>query len=401
MVKKNNKMKNTIFYLLVSMALLIMSCEEDNNRGQFSVDSIPPGKVTDISVQNEKGFSVLTYKNPTDKDLLYVEAKYTNSLGNEAIVRASAFSNTMKLNGFLRSTKIPVKVFAVDKSLNISEITAVEIEPLDNTIFDVFASLNYQAVFGGVKLSWDNETEQELVFEFLTFDEGSNIYNDFKSIYSKSSSLGSTIRGLEAVESKYGVLIRDEFGQRTDTLKFTAKPFFEEEISPVKFRELPHNPDFNTTSFSTGFGSIFDGNPGGSYSTFGSGIGKVYFTMDLGEEIKLSRFKMWTRNDFIYAHSQPKHIVLLGTNDQTLANDPLSEVGWDTIGEWVDEKPSGNGPNESSTDEDVAHFNSGIDFEIDIAITSYRYLRFVTLETWGKTDRMWIAELRYWGQRIN
>ena len=123
--------------------------------------------------------------------------------------------------------------------------------------------------------------------------------------------------------------------------------------------------------------------------------------MDMGEKIKLSRFKMWSRNDFIYGHSQPRHIVLLGTNDLALANNPTSEDGWETIGEWYDEKPSGNSADVSPTEEDIAYFNAGMDFEVDISSGSYKYLRFVTLESWGKTDRMWLAELRFWGQRIN
>ncbi|MCK0158291.1 DUF4959 domain-containing protein [Cellulophaga sp. F20128] len=394
-------MKNTVFYLIVIMALFSMSCEEDDNRGQFAVDHKAPGLVSEIKVENEKGFSVLTYTNPLDEDLLYVEAKYINSLGNEAIVRASAFTNTMKLNGFLRSAKVPVDVIAVDKSLNASKATQIEIEPLDNTMFDVFESLNFQAAFGGIKLFWMNEAEQELVIDFLIYNQESNTFSDYESIFTTAVSVNQTVRGLEAVENEFGVVIRDEYGQRTDTLKFKASPFFEEQIDPVAFRELPHNPDFNTISFTTGFASMFNGAVGkDSYSIFGSGIDRVYFTMDLGEKIKLSRFKMGIRFDFVYAHSQPRHILLLGTNDAAIANDPLSvDSEWNAIGEWYDEKPSGNPANIAPTEEDQTAFDKGIDFEIDINASSYQYLRFVTLESWGQTDRMWLGELTFWGER--
>ncbi|SIR31642.1 DUF4959 domain-containing protein [Maribacter ulvicola] len=395
-------MKKIIFYSIISMSLGIMSCEEDDNRGQFPIDSTPTGIVTDIKVQNEKGYSVLTYTKPTDEDLLYVEAEYINSLGNEVVVRASAFTNTMKLNGFLNSKKVPVKVYAIDKSFNYSEVTKVEIEPLDNPMFDILESMTYNAIFGGIGLSWQNATEEDIIVEFLTFNSESATYENFKSIYSTASDIDVKIRGLEAISSEYGAVIRDEFGQRTDTLKFNATPLFEEQIESDNFRELPHNPDFNAVSYNDGFGVLWNGSTGKeSYSIFGSGIDKVYFTMNLGEEIKLSRFKMWSRNDFIYGHSHPRRIVLLGTNDQAIANNPTSEDGWETIGEWYDEKPSGNSAEIAPTEEDIAYFNAGMDFEVDINASSYQYLRFVTLESWGKTDRMWLAELRFWGQRIN
>lgn len=383
------------------MTLLITSCETDDDRGQFATDGTPPGKVTDIKVLNEKGSSVLTYTTPQDADLLYVEAKYNNSSGKETIVRASAFTNTMQLNGFLRSEKIPVEVFAVDKSFNKSKITPVEIEPLDSAIFDVLDSMSYQAIFGGVEISWENEAEQDIVIEFLRFNKKENTYDNYRNTYSKAPSLDVSIRGLNAKKTDFAILIRDEFEQRTDTLKFEATPLYEEQIDPKKFRELPNNPNFDTSSYSYDFSTLFDKVVTSIkvYSIFGDDIGKVYFTMDLGDQIKLSRFKLWSRPEFIYEHSQPRHIVLLGTNNHSIASDPESETGWETLGEWYDEKPSGNPANVPATEEDEAAFNNGIDFELDINVGSYRYLRFVSLESWGKTDRLWLAELRFWGQK--
>ncbi len=396
-------MKNIIFYLALScVTLLVMSCEEEDARGQFPIDGTPPGAVSEVSVQNEKGYSVITYSNPLDEDLLYVEANYINSLGKEAIVRASAYSNTMKLTGFLKSKKVPVSVFAVDKSFNKSKTIQIEVEPLDNPMFDVLASIEYQAIFGGVGLSWINATNQDVVVEFLTVND--NIYTTYESFFSNATNIEVSVRGLEAVEAEFAVVVRDEFGQRTDTLTFSATPLFEELISPENFRELAHNPAFDPLSFNTGFSTLWNDNIShpDSYSIFGGGIGKVYFTMDLGEEIKLSRFKMWSREDFIYTHSMPRHIRLLGTNDQALANDPSDKEGeWEVIGEWYDQKPSGGEESDPETDEDLEHFFAGIDFDVDVEVGSYRYLRFTTLESWGKIDRMWMSELKFWGQKQN
>lgn len=392
-------MKNIRYYLIVFMALVIVSCEEEDSRGQFPVDDTPPGMVSDVQVQNQPGLSVITYVPPTDADLLYVQASYINDLGKEAIVRGSSFTNSMELPGFSKQKKVNIKLTAVDKSQNIGNPVTVEIEPLDNPIHDILASIEWWEVFGGVKLKWTNEEEEEVVIEFLRENTVTEKFEFYENIYTEAQSLEKAVRGLEAVETNFAYLVRDQYGLRTDTISFSATPFFEEQVSSPAVRELSHAPHFSFP-YSEPYSVLWDGNTGKqSYSIKNTEGGPVWFTMDFNEQIKYSRFTMWCRPDFIYAHSQPRHIRLLGTNDPTVANDPVSEEGWEVIDEWIDQKPSGGDANDTPTEEDEQYFASGMEFEIDINAGFYQYVRFISVESWGDTDRMWLGELRFWGQK--
>jgi hypothetical protein len=398
MVKQVN-MKKIINYLIIFMALVLVSCEEDDSRGQFPVDETPPGTVSDVQVLNEPGLSVITYVPPTDADLLYVQAKYLNDLGKEAIVRGSSFTNTIELPGFSKQRKVNVVITAVDKSQNIGNPVTTEIEPLDNPIHDILQSIEWWEVFGGVKLKWTNEEEQEVVIEFLRENTVTNSFEFYENIYTQAQSLEQAVRGLEAKETNFGYLVRDKYGLRTDTVSFTATPYFEEQVSSSAVRQLSH-PSHFSFPYSDSFSVLWDGNTAKqSYSIKNNEGGPVWFTMDFNEPIKYSRFTMWCRPDFVYAHSQPRHIKLLGTNDPTVANDPDSEEGWEVIGEWIDQKPSGGDASDAPTEEDKLYFSSGMEFETDINAGFYQYVRFVSVESWGDTDRMWLGELRFWGQK--
>lgn len=64
---------NIAFFAL----LLLASCKEESNYGQYPVESTPPGKVTNIEYEALPGAVKLKYELPMDKDLLYVKAAYS------------------------------------------------------------------------------------------------------------------------------------------------------------------------------------------------------------------------------------------------------------------------------------------------------------------------------------
>ncbi len=393
-------MRNIIFILIACCIATLYSCDEEQ-QGQFPVDTDAPGQVSDVTVANFNGYSEISFTIPNDKDLLYIEASHKNSRNEDVVITSSAFIYKLIVPGFLHSAKVPVKLVSVDKSKNRSEAVNIEIEPLESNMFAILASVNVTSAFGGVKVSWVNETEMDVVLEVLKFDSETNKFEGYANIFNSSPVYTKAIRGLEPVEQEVGVVLRDASRQRTDTLITTVTPLFEQFLDPANFKELPFHPEFDKISYSTGWNGLWDDNGEGSYSIFGDNLGSVWFGIDMKEEVKLSRFKMWCRTDFIYKHSHPKHFKIWGTNDPVVANDAESFDGWTLMGEWDDEKPSGNTASGGVTEDDIAYFKSGMDFEVPIEASSYRYIRWETLETWGGTDRMWLSDLKFWGQIKN
>ena len=398
-----NKMKKIIFPFLVCFAFFFCSCYEDK-RTQFPVDVIPPDVVTNISVTNFNGYSEISYEIPYDEDLLHIECQYVNSRNEESMVKASAFTNKLTVSGFLRSATVSVELFSVDKSGNRSQPVSVDIEPMDSPILDILETVEIISTFGGAGILWNNEEEIDIVMEVLVKDEESSQFVLYENIYSADPQVEKRIRGLELIEQEIGVVIRNQYQQRTDTTVATITPLEEQLLDSDLFVELPHKIEFNVITLHTDFASLWNGDTYyDNYSIYGDKAnpdGSVWFTFDLGKIVRLSRFKMWVRWDHYYVQDHPKHIELYGTNDADMANNPDSFAGWVKLGEWNDKKPSGNDGTVAITVADVEAAIDGIDFDIPLTVDEpFRYIRWKTLEAWGGTNRMSLSELKFWGEK--
>ena len=125
-----------------------------------------------------------------------------------------------------------------------------------------------------------------------------------------------------------------------------------------------------------------------------------WFTFDMGQTARLSRFKFHhryasssgTAADGAYSAGDPQILEVYGSNN------PASDGSWDSwtlLGQFESVKPSGDA---KWTSEDIqfAVFD-GEDFEFeDIGV--YRYLRFKILKNWGGVTYIYIAELTFWGE---
>ena len=126
MKKQLNK---AVLFLLFIFAAII-SCSENEN-----IDTTPPGILSNISVMPTNGGGIISYTLPSDDDILYVKAVYTNSQGEEVFRVSSKHNSSVEVNGLSQSTPVNVKLLVVDLNENISEIVAIEFTPLESFIF--------------------------------------------------------------------------------------------------------------------------------------------------------------------------------------------------------------------------------------------------------------------------
>ena len=106
-------------YILIPALLLAASCQEEPI-GSVPVDSVAPGAVTEVNVENVPGGANITYTLPDDEDLLYVQAFYTLENGTPANVMSSMYSDTLKIRGYANPADYPVQIVAYDRSGNAS-----------------------------------------------------------------------------------------------------------------------------------------------------------------------------------------------------------------------------------------------------------------------------------------
>jgi hypothetical protein len=161
------------------------------------------------------------------------------------------------------------------------------------------------------------------------------------------------------------------------------------------------------TEFSSQFvlANVWDGTIGKLYATQILTPPRMpqYFTIDMGRTAVIYRFKMLPRsgNVELYTGAGPRFFELWGSMD------PPADGSWDNwykLGEWEQLKPSGYGAGADIgpiTSEDITHFNSGGNYEVDMYMP-VKFLRFQVNHSFASysgaaSSNIVIAELEFYG----
>ncbi|MDO5569977.1 MAG: DUF5126 domain-containing protein [Bacteroidales bacterium] len=387
------------------LSFIVVSCEEEYV-GQYPVDSTAPKNVSNVVVNNIPGGAVLTYDLPKESDLMGVKVIYTLPNGNYQEMMSSAFSSSLTIKGFGKSTSVQVKVVTMDKSYNTSDPIFVDIQPLDSPVYNAYKSLKITESFGGLKLEWENEEGENIVANVIIKDE-ENKYRPLETIYSSEKKALRSVRGLDNVPTDFGFFFRDTYNNYTDTLYLTLTPIHEVLLDKTLFRAMTLSPKFKLHSFGKGgMPAMWDNitaTANNCYYIMNGNTENPYFTMDLGVYAKLSRFKLWHRADQIYKLHSPRNFEIWTTYDETKANDPDNWDGWELVSEYNSSRPSGIDSGDP-TGEDVSFGQAGIEYDIPIEAKALRYIRLRSTLSWGGGENgvqgIFIAELSFYGSVV-
>lgn len=389
-------------YFLVPL-LVLFGCQKAEREVPVSADDVAPGVVSHIKVVDTPGGATISYSLPDSKSLLYVLAEYSIHGGDTLQKKSSYYNNSLSVEGFPDTNTYDVTLYAVSRGDKRSAPTTVKIKPLTPPVISVFRSLSLRQTFGGVNVQFLNPSEADVKINVLTPDSLGDLYTA-DIFYTKRDSGSFSSRGFDSVMRKFGVFVRDRWNNYSDTLYADIKPLYEQEIDKSKFKGVPLPNDSYKPHLDDGFPDLWDGitdvgNP--VFHTIPNTGMPQSFTFDLGDTVRLSRFKLFHRYDHnsggagttgaFYA-GDPKDFEIYGSND------PATDGSWDSwtlLGSFECKKPSGQ---TIPTAEDIQYACvAGEDFDFPIGIQRYRYLRFKTLETWGNVTYIYIAELTFWG----
>lgn len=403
---KTNLYKNIGLSLLCGM--ILTGCGEEEKIGLDPVDSIAPGVPTNIKVENTNGGAFITFEAPAEDDLLCVMASYMIN-GVERTTKASPYVNKLKVEGFGAVGEYDVTLKSVDKSKNESEPVIVKVQPLTPPVEIIYNSLKIVDSFGGVKLAWENKTEDNVIIE--AFKKDGDEWLSIENFYSNAKEGKATIRGLDPESITMRFRIRDRWNNYSDFLETENLPLEEIELDKVLFREVVALPGDATPMGNYPIRYIWDGNTvKNCFHSAGGGVNKT-ITFDLGVKAKLSRFKMWQRTEastWIYNHNNLKRYVIYGCNELTeemyesgIEIDeevfPTFE-GWTKIMDVETYKPSGESG--KVTNEDKEYILNGDEQEVPIEAPSFRYIRILMEETWSGGIYTQIGEMSFWGQIV-
>jgi len=423
---------------ILALFIGLVSCQEFMS-WEDDYGNATPDPVTITSVAAIHGGAVIKFKIPVQENLLGVKAVYKFSdQGETKEVFVSAFTDSIKIQGFPTENKYEVQLFTIHKNMKESAPVVASFNPLEPSIFPISKTVQSAPTFGGVYTKWQNPSEAEVAITLWKKNAENDDYTLYYTVYTKAPEGSFAFRGLKNENTTFKYSIRDRWLNTVETEPFEVTPLFEEEIiskDPTgKYLWTRLGISDNTVFdrgdllYGTNFNWLFDGilwdpnayfNTGNVVSGFQSFIpdwpnnidygAPQYMTFDLGRSQKLSRAKIWQRD------RQPTFALLIPATMEIWASNTLptkEEIGgngsrytnlmywtdWPELsgtGNWrkhftkiADFKqilPSGTDLLAISRDiglltvEDKAYLKAGVDivFNEENSQNQYRYVRFV------------------------
>ena len=392
--------KNIILVILTIFIATLLGCVDDKNQ-----DSIPPGILTIENITPTNGGGVISYQLPSDSDILFVRAEYTNSLGFDVYRVSSSHNNSIEIDGLNQNTPINVRLFVVDENENISQPVEVEFTPLPSFIYLVQESISITPDLGGIKIEWENIAEKT-VYVHLHIVNSSD--EEIRILSSNSASESIFVRGLDSVEMTFLTKVEDFDGNITELEeKATLTPIFEEMIDKsswtlVSGLSVDGNQwegqtsafwddvvDTVETDFDNSYFIIWRDANGGTLDW------PLDIVIDLNKIVRIHRFKVWQRafwyngpadTPYYYQEENLRSFDLYASNNS---------VDWILLGQFDIGNPAdseGNIPQDF-----IESAAEGHDFDLDGVSDEFRYLKFSITSNYGSDTYVHGSEITLWG----
>ena len=391
-----------IIISFISFSILILGCNEDKHEPNGS-DNIPPGKVVVNSIINRPGGAVIKFTPPTDLDLLYIKGKYFNEKDEKKEVIVSSYIDSLNINGFGLAGNYEVQVTALDLGNNESAPVTAEISPLEAPIHAILESIQGIEDFGGINISYENPTRASVSLNMsIENDNGDIVFKE--SFYTSQSNSSYSFRGYESKLTVFVIYVEDRWGNQTEQKKLEITPLEDVFLDKQLFSIVPMPGDESFSEYGFSANQIWDGSWSNQWNCGHTNFLSLphQLSMDLGQNVKLNRFKLYQRGGSeLYKHGNPREFRLYGR--ENLDNLPIYDPskpgdGWILLGDFESFKPSGLPPG-SNTEEDYLFQDNGEDFvfSLEARKKNIRYIRFVNDRSWNNQMVTVIGELSFWG----
>lgn len=392
------------FLSLIALITLMFACKHDMGwKEPIGESGEKPAPVTNVQVKNLSGQAEISYTLPNDPNVLFVKAVYIMTNGQQSEKQSAYYSNTITVDGFADRTpkSYDVKLYTVTRAGVISDPVSVTITPEKAPIWLVKESIEMTNAFGGYDLTADNPTKSDIAILVLKRNDFNQWEIDNKkSIYTNIDSVTSKIRALDTIGYTFPVLVRDRWGNTTDTTFSQVKPLYETEFSKSLFRTFVLPGDAPQVTNGARLEYAWDARLGWPYTSFTlqttGGTGPHTISFDIGVIGKLSR--IWIRpfpeGTRYYFLSTMKRFEIWGSANPSLTG--AFDNTWTLLGSYEVVKPSGLAyGTDNSLDQTTAA--AGFNWDIDITAPKVRYIRIRCLENFAGGTAQSINELSVFG----
>lgn len=422
-------MKQLYYYILGATVLLTFfnACKDDT----VIVDTTPPGQVQNVQFTPQYGGGYFTYTIPLDEDFLYTRAEYIIDNGQKISKTSSVYSDTLFVEGFGQAKEYEVKIFSVDRYSNESQPVIMKILPLAPTTSAVLETLQVQPGFSALVINWVNEMKTNITV-YVNVEVG-----DTKATKIYASNLQEDrflIDNLKGVPHKVKVFIKDTYDNQTTEKDFgSLTPLMDGAISKKQWSFLRNNllygnkwnygssPDpFKQEPYQEYKGTWRDDSMKNARETYYEGrIEKFWdneydyepklnlnyfhtgpqsypfsYFIDMGREIKGSRFKIWQRNAWgmLYTGENVEIWEIWISDDK----DPTDGIfdGWEYVGRYKIVQPSNviEARNEARNGHEYMFYPENPRFT-----KPFRYLRYKGIKQYGGGNSGCTSEITIFG----
>lgn len=384
--------------LLIGLTAGITGCKKGGRLDHLDPNAPAPKQISNVRVTELPGSAILKYDLPKDPNFSYLKAVYEIQPGVFREGKSSMYIDTLALVGFGDVRSYSVKLYSVGRNEKVSDPLVIRVTPKSPPIKEVFKDLKMESTFGGVKISFKNESQAKLSIVVMVDSTGQNTWAPVTTFYTGALDGNFSARGYKPVEKRFAVFVRDRWNNKSDTLIKPLVPMFEELIpKPWSVLRLPGDTYDFVESFSVE--KLWDNSlarDAGIFATTGTAPIPQWQTIDLGRKVVLSRMKAFQRQGYEYAGNAVRSFEIWGSNNPSPDG---SWDNWDLLGSFNSFKPSGQ-PSGVVTPEDKQYASfAGEDFDFDLS-PAVRYIRFKTTATYGSAGQVVVAELSFWGQIV-
>lgn len=415
----------TICFLIVSL-VQFNSCQ-DSMEG----DSIPPGQVTNVVFTPEFGGGYFTYTAPPDEDFLYTRAEYIIDTGAKISKTSSVYSDTLFIDGFGQRKEYEVNIFSVDRNNNHSAPLTVKVVPLEPTTTAVLETVKVLPGFSSLVVDWENEQEKNVTI-FVNVKVGtveatkiyaSNLAKDrflidglsgdahdvtvyIKDTYDNQTeikSFGEISPHIDGpISKKQWSFLRDQllYGNRwnydSDPNPFEQEPY--EEFAGTYRRDSMMNAPMSHVEgrIEKFWDNEYDYEPKLNLNYFNTGNVTYPFSyfIDLGREIKGSRFKVWQRDAWGMLYGgENVEIWEIWISDDKDPSDGIFD-GWELVGRYRLTQPSNviEARNEARNGHEYIFYPENPRFT-----KPFRYVRYKGIKQFGGGNSGCTSEITIYG----
>jgi hypothetical protein len=281
--------------VLISTALLcmflILSCDNNDN----SVNIEAPGSV---AVQAGYGEAIFTWSFPSDSNAEFIRVDYLDAEGVAKHQKFSRNTTSAVIPG-LDEREYEFTVTASDLDNNRSQPVVVKATPNKPPYLLVVNSINAVPDFGGIVITWTNETGKNVGVNVKYID-----INGLPQVFASSSAElngSATLSGLSADQQKFEIYTTSANGAKSPSKFFNIAPFYE-----VKFVKTTWSIFGFSSQEAGGEGPVngyataaIDGNTGTFWHSKWSGGTPPYphwFAVDMKQLKVVSKVVLFTRN---------------------------------------------------------------------------------------------------------